>query len=123
MSKTLYCQFMLSICHAEIRRSVFKICCKSREKFTQFVLAYFQLLYTVVTRLDFRKFIGCKVVPLPPCQKDEAEGVTNMWAHVWGYGSVTKHSLPILGISECPIPGPWYCILEFPVDSGEVYIC
>lgn len=47
----------------------------------------------------------------------------NMWAcRVWGYGSVTKHSLPILGISECPIPGPWYCILEFPVDSGEVSV-
>ena len=73
MSKTLYCN--LSI-HAKYlsRRSVFKVCCKSREKFQQLVsVAYFQLLYAVVTRLDFMKFIGCK-------------------------------SATSLGISQCPIP-------------------
>ena len=64
------CQFMLSICHAE----VFFLFASPGKSSHNLFLAYFQLLYTVVTRLDFKKFIGsgCKVVPLP--QKDEAEG-------------------------------------------------
>lgn len=64
-SSTLYCN--LSI-HAKYlsRRSVFFVASPGKSSHNLF-LAYFQLLYTVVIRLDFKKFIGsgCKVVPLP----------------------------------------------------------
>ena len=65
--RILYCNLSIHVKYLS-HIGVFRICCKFREKFTHFTerfLPHFQLLYAVVTRLDFRKFISSLGVKLP----------------------------------------------------------